>query len=341
MRDYGPYERLITPTIIRIVYWVLLALVVIVSFAAFEAHPLAPLLVFVIGVLAVRIYCAVPILIFSINETLVEIKTRTRQLTGATRWTLQAMSNTGSNNFLTFRRFITPDFLQRLFWVVVLAIIVVGVAGLVAVFEFVEQARYGFWRPDPDDVARTIAKGAVAYLVFGVLALLLYRVFAEFVSVIFAINENISDVKELIRIVLPNPVASQQSKPTFQDFLGFRHLITPVYLQFWYWIVTIFAVFAILWGGIASAMATGSVATFLLTLLILVIVVLLIRIVAELAIVPFRINENLTDLRNITALSVSAAASGAGQSLVDFLAFRHMITTNIIQVLYWIVTVGR
>lgn len=75
-----------------------------------------------------------------------------------------------------------------------------------------------------------------------------------------------------------------------EDFLSFRRMITPVFIQGIFWI----AVAVIVIAGIVQ-IANDAVVEGLLTI---VIGPLLARIYAEILIVIFRINDNLADLRN-------------------------------------------
>ena len=64
------------------------------------------------------------------------------------------------------------------------------------------------------------------------------------------------------------------------------------------------------------------------------------RIIAEILMVTFVINENLTDIRSAkrTEDAASVASGGAKLRLKDFLAFRRMVAPVLIQVWYWLLT---
>ena len=84
MEDYLKFRKMITPTIIQILFWVgvagavLGALVMMgMSFGRYGGGAgqfLVGLLFLVIGPVMVRIYCELLILFFRMNETLTEIK---------------------------------------------------------------------------------------------------------------------------------------------------------------------------------------------------------------------------------------------------------------------------
>ena len=84
MADFVAFRRMITPTLIKIVYWILTAVVVIAGFIGIIAGDSAGarfggLLTLVLGPLGVRIYAEILILIFRMNETLTDIKNNTEQ----------------------------------------------------------------------------------------------------------------------------------------------------------------------------------------------------------------------------------------------------------------------
>lgn len=81
-QEYLTFKKMITPIVIQIVFWVLVALCVIVGLFAIlrgmAADSAMTMLVglaqIVIGPLIIRIYCELLIVIFSINDTLLDIK---------------------------------------------------------------------------------------------------------------------------------------------------------------------------------------------------------------------------------------------------------------------------
>jgi len=84
MDDFLKFRKMITPTIIQILFWVGVAGAVIgalvmmgMSFGRYgggAAQFLGGLVFLVVGPVMVRIYCELLILIFRMNETLTEIK---------------------------------------------------------------------------------------------------------------------------------------------------------------------------------------------------------------------------------------------------------------------------
>ena len=77
------------------------------------------------------------------------------------------------------------------------------------------------------------------------------------------------------------------------DFLTFRRMITPMLIQLVYWIATVVVVVT----GIAMLLTDG--AERLLGLAVLILGPLVVRVYAEVLLVVFRINETLTDIKNL------------------------------------------
>jgi hypothetical protein len=75
MGDFFSFRRMITPIIIKIVFWggVVAAVVVGLGLLA-DGNRGAGLAVVILGPLAVRIYCELLILFFRMNETLTDIR---------------------------------------------------------------------------------------------------------------------------------------------------------------------------------------------------------------------------------------------------------------------------
>ncbi len=80
----------------------------------------------------------------------------------------------------------------------------------------------------------------------------------------------------------------------FGDFLAFRRMIVPIIIQILFWL----GVLACFVAGILG-IAAGNAAQIAISLLVLFLGPLLVRIYCELLIVVFRINETLTDVRNL------------------------------------------
>jgi hypothetical protein len=82
MKDFLSFRTMITPVIIQIIFWVGVALSVIIGIGYIAVGsryyggpaPLYGLMILIFGPLAVRIYCEILIIFFRINETLTEIK---------------------------------------------------------------------------------------------------------------------------------------------------------------------------------------------------------------------------------------------------------------------------
>jgi uncharacterized membrane protein len=85
MSDFWAFRTMITPVIIQILFWIGTILCLIIGaimviygashFRVSEANYLwEGALLFVLGPLAVRVYCEILIVFFRINETLTEIK---------------------------------------------------------------------------------------------------------------------------------------------------------------------------------------------------------------------------------------------------------------------------
>ena len=84
MEDFLTFKKMITPVIIQILFWIMIALVVIYSILTmFQSGFLAGLVLLVFGPVMVRVWCEILIVIFNmssflhdINESLKEIKQR-------------------------------------------------------------------------------------------------------------------------------------------------------------------------------------------------------------------------------------------------------------------------
>ena len=84
MEDFLNFKKMLTPIIIKILFWVLVVLVVLAGLASIIGGISADygggkmvfsgLVMILLGPIAVRIYCELLIVIFSVNDTLTEIK---------------------------------------------------------------------------------------------------------------------------------------------------------------------------------------------------------------------------------------------------------------------------
>ena len=79
------------------------------------------------------------------------------------------------------------------------------------------------------------------------------------------------------------------------DFLTFRRMVTPILIQVVYWIVTVVMIV----GGLVVLVAAPGGTERALGLAVLVLGPLVVRVYAEVLLVVFRINETLTDIRNM------------------------------------------
>lgn len=91
-----------------------------------------------------------------------------------------------------------------------------------------------------------------------------------------------------------------------QDLLSLRRMITPLIIQVLFWIgiaASVLAGIVVLFGGIIGGISDQSIGAVLGGLiggpLIMLVGILLARIYAELLILAFRINESLTDIKNL------------------------------------------
>ncbi len=84
------------------------------------------------------------------------------------------------------------------------------------------------------------------------------------------------------------------------DFLTFRRMVTPVIIQILYWILTLAAIVA---GVVLLSREEGDAKA--VGLGVLVMGPLVLRIYAEMLLVVFRINETLTEIKNLKSRSRS------------------------------------
>ena len=78
------------------------------------------------------------------------------------------------------------------------------------------------------------------------------------------------------------------------DFLTFRRMITPIFIQAIYWVVTALVIL----GGLGLLFAGDGAEMKLLGLALIIIGPIGVRIYAEILLVVFRINDTLTDIYN-------------------------------------------
>ena len=84
MEDFLNFKKMITPMIIKILFWIGVALMILSGLASIISGAnatfgggklvLMGLITIVLGPVIVRIYCELLIVIFSVNDTLTEIK---------------------------------------------------------------------------------------------------------------------------------------------------------------------------------------------------------------------------------------------------------------------------
>jgi len=80
MQEYLTFERMITPIIIQIIFWVALVAVVIGGFVALvSGEVISGLATIILGPVVVRVYCELVILFFRMNASLTDIKNNTER----------------------------------------------------------------------------------------------------------------------------------------------------------------------------------------------------------------------------------------------------------------------
>jgi hypothetical protein len=73
MGDFLNFRKMLTPVIIKIVFWLGIVATVLGGLIAFQQSALQGILIVLLGPVLVRIYCELLIVIFSINDTLNDI----------------------------------------------------------------------------------------------------------------------------------------------------------------------------------------------------------------------------------------------------------------------------
>lgn len=88
LNDFLKFDKMITPVIIKIIFWVGLVFSILIALATIISGLASPygggmevligLAMLFLGPLVVRIYCELLIVVFKINDSLTEIKEYTR-----------------------------------------------------------------------------------------------------------------------------------------------------------------------------------------------------------------------------------------------------------------------
>ncbi len=94
----------------------------------------------------------------------------------------------------------------------------------------------------------------------------------------------------------------------WKDFLTFRRMVTPIIIQILFWVGVVLAIIGgivMFFGGLIGGISDGDVGAIFGALIgapiATVVGLLLVRLYTELLIVIFRINETLTDIRDMLA----------------------------------------
>ena len=77
--DYLTFRKMITTTIIQIIFWIGVAGVVVAGLASMGDSVIGGLLIIFFGILGIRIYCELLIVIFRANDTLSDIRNLLRE----------------------------------------------------------------------------------------------------------------------------------------------------------------------------------------------------------------------------------------------------------------------
>ena len=333
MRDFMAFRRMITPILIQVVCWMLIASGALVALGVFVAPfflseslgwnsaflllPLIAILIFGLTVWLGRIVAEPLILFFRISETITDIRNAKLGQAGAGASIIHRKGVTIAD-FLTFRRMIAPVLVRVWFGILVASIIVGSL--------FISIQNESFWA-----------------ILIGAIALLFARLIAELFMVIFVINENSTDIRnaEAERAAGTASTAEGGDTSWIGDFLAFRRMITPVLIQVVFWLQVGFLVFISFDGELLDPVFDmNTVLLLLLTAAIFIVQFLYLRISTEAILALFRINETLTEIRRLTMRQGDSTAWGGTQSIGNFLVSRRMIAPVLIQILYWILTVG-
>ena len=74
MKDFLNFKKMVTPVVIQFLFWIGVIACVIAGLIGLRQSALQGILTLLVGPLIVRIYCELLIVIFSINDTLTEMK---------------------------------------------------------------------------------------------------------------------------------------------------------------------------------------------------------------------------------------------------------------------------
>ena len=313
------FENMLSPILIQIVYWAVNMGVALLAFRLWDVNPLLAFAVLVLGFIVVRIIAEGFMLAFRISQTIADIRDT------VIRAFIPKVGGS-FNDFLTFRHMITPTLIVVVFWILTVLAILGYVAGVIILLSNMDNI--------PDGGASwmlAIVLGGAIVLIIGILFI---RVIAEFFSLAFGINENLTDIRNSNREADTASVSSGDTKMELNDFLTFRRMILPIGIQVWYWLGTV----AVVLLALSLLQSLGGAMGILLGVPILALGLLLVRIFSEISIVPFRINETLTDIRKLIVGQEGTATFNNKLSIEDFLTFRRMVGPIIVQALYWTFT---
>ncbi len=87
MGDFMSFKRMITPIIIQVLFWLLVAAVIIAGVVTILQgdQPLLGVALIIVGPVVVRIYAEILMVLFRINETLTEVGDTLRSIENNTR----------------------------------------------------------------------------------------------------------------------------------------------------------------------------------------------------------------------------------------------------------------
>ena len=75
MNEYVSFQKMITPALIQIIFWIMLVVAVITALGTMFGKSLVlGLIMLVLGPIMVRVYCELLIVVFRINENLAAIR---------------------------------------------------------------------------------------------------------------------------------------------------------------------------------------------------------------------------------------------------------------------------